>query len=1147
MAPDEQKFRLTLQDLKLSLNGIVLSSVNPAYELSLPAFFAPRWSVRNFLPEFLRNSIVLGTLPDPTFGGLTPGRNEEELNKLGRAKTVVLGRGRIIFGVGQVAFLSRFGRTRSEGFGLANNELILPFWGRSGYAYLIQLSEDLATWYDWGVVPGVDGPVQFADPTVAGTSQRFYRAIEYPIAQVRDYIAPPPNDYFYNAEPILQLGATYIGHNINASTETGESGRPATAWWLWTAPFSGTYRLSLEGSATCEYATIYTGNRLTNLTMVVSSPTSARSSDQIFNAVAGTTYRIAVGSYCGGGGIRLRMLALPSVAVTSPVGGTRFVTPPGVATNVTVTATVSGYGAYVSRVLIYGDNQFLAELRTPPYSCVWSSVGWGPHSIKAIAYDAFGSSDTAVSAFAVTGTASQEYTFRTLAGLPEAMESFDGNSADARLNNPLGVAVDAGGNLYIADANNSVIRKVTPAGITTTLAGLAGIQGGTDGTGGSARFNFPASIASDASGNIFVADTANNTIRRITPGGVVVTLAGSPGMSGTNDGNGASARFNGPRGITKDGADNLYVGDTFNHTIRKITPLGTVTTFAGLGGVSGSADGPGAIARFKNPRAVVADGSGNVYVADYSNKTIRRITPDGNVTTFAGLAGAYGSRDGQGNAARFGTPRGVALDVAGNLYVADLSDNTIRKVTPSGWVTTVAGLSSYLNYYSSAGNTDGTGSNARFNCPAGVALDTTGNLYVADSYNNAIRKISPTAMVTTLIGRSGSMGMADGKGAAARFNYPAGVAVDASGNTFVADSRNDSIRKIATDGTVTSFEYVSYPLGITVDGSGSLYVAGGDYSIFKITPAGGVSTLAGSWGESGSSDGPGSAARFGYPIGVAVDDSKNVYVADQDNHTIRKITPAGMVSTLAGLAGYAGSSDGSGSAARFYYPSGVAVDGARNVYVADQNNHTIRKITPSGVVSTLAGLAGTWGSADGYGSSAQFYYPFGVAVDRAGNVYVADTSNSTIRRITPGGAVSTLAGFPQTWASADGTGSAAHFNYPTGVAVDAAGNLYVADQYNHSIRFGSLTSLADSPSLTPTTAPVGTIRSLDTAPQTATAWNWSLIRRPSSSAAALSSNSVRNPSFTPDVRDAFVFRLTATNNTGGISIRTLTLPPEGIQ
>ncbi len=271
---------------------------------------------------------------------------------------------------------------------------------------------------------------------------------------------------------------------------------------------------------------------------------------------------------------------------------------------------------------------------------------------------------------------------------------------------------------------------------------------------------------------------------------------------------------------------------------------------------------------------------------------------------------------------------------------------------------------------------------------------------------------------TTLAGQA-SIGSADGTGSAARFYYPAGVATDSSGNVYVADRSNSTIR--------------------------------------KITPAGVVTTLAGLAGYQGSADGTGSAARFYYPFGVATDSSGNVYVADGGNDTIRKITPAGVVTTLAGLAGITGSADGTGSAARFYNPAAVATDSSGNVYVADTVNYTIRKITPAGVVTTLAGLAGSYGSADGTGSAARFYYPFGVATDSSGNVYVADTDNHTIREITPAGVVTTLAGLAGSYGSADGAGSAARFHYPYGGATDSSGNVYVADSGNNTIRKGFLT------------------------------------------------------------------------------------------
>jgi sugar lactone lactonase YvrE len=559
------------------------------------------------------------------------------------------------------------------------------------------------------------------------------------------------------------------------------------------------------------------------------------------------------------------------------------------------------------------------------------------------------------------------------AGYPSGQGSADGTGAAARFYQPYGVAVDGSGNVFVTDLENNTIRKITPSGVVTTLAGTAGSYGSADGTGAAALFNGPSGVAVDGSGNLFVADAGNNTIRKITPTGVVTTLAGTAGLSGSADGTGAAARFNGLAAVAVDGAGNVFVADSFNDAIRKITPSGVVTTLVSAG----------------HPEGLSVDGAGNVFFADYGNSTIRKITPSGVVTTLAGTAGSSGSADGTGAAARFNGPAGVAVDRAGNVFVADDGNNTIRKITPSGVVTTLAGSADQ------PGSADGTGAAARFSSPSGVAVDGSGNVFVADSFNSTIRKITPSGVVTTLAGT------------AALFNDPWGVAVDGSGNVFVADRDNDTI--------------------------------------WKITPSGVVTTLAETAGSSGSADGTGAAARFSSPSGVAVDGSGNVFVADSFNNAIRKITPSGVVTTLAGTAGLDGSADGTGAAALFNQPEGVAVDGSGNVFVADTDNNTIRKITPSGVVTTLAGTAGSSGSADGTGAAALFNGPSGVAVDGSGNIFVADTYNNAIRKITPSGVVTTIVGVAAPVSAGNLPGPLpASILSPVGVAIDpSTGKLYI--------------------------------------------------------------------------------------------------------
>lgn len=325
--------------------------------------------------------------------------------------------------------------------------------------------------------------------------------------------------------------------------------------------------------------------------------------------------------------------------------------------------------------------------------------------------------------------------------------------------------------------------------------------------------------------------------------------------------------------------------------------------------------------------------------------------------TFSLLAGQIGTAgvvNGTGNAALFRNPNGLAVDSAGNLYVADESNHLIRKVTPAGVVTTFAGLAL------SGGSDDGTGTQARFLYPRGVAVDAAGVIYVADTFNHTIRRITPAGVVTTLAGRAGALGAAEGKGPAASFNYPVALAVDPSGNVFVADRSNHTIRKVTPDGT--------------------------------------VSTLAGTAGLAGAADGVGAAARFDSPAGIATDSTGAVYVSDSYNHTVRRISPTGIVSTLAGLAGVGGSNDGSGRNARFLYPNGLASDRYNNIYVAEGTNSTIRRILPSGQVSTVGGLAGYRGYADGSGPDARFHTPVALALDAAGNLYLSDNLHFVIRK-----------------------------------------------------------------------------------------------------------------------------------------------------
>jgi len=630
------------------------------------------------------------------------------------------------------------------------------------------------------------------------------------------------------------------------------------------------------------------------------------------------------------------------------------------------------------------------------------------------------------------------YAFSRWSGIPGGEGYTDGTDSGVLFSEPMGIATDSAGNVYVADYDNDAIRKVTPDGLVSTLAGrpLANPEGGSaDGTGSAAEFNGPSDVAVDTAGNVYVADSQNSTIRKITPAGVVTTLAGTAtlGMGGSSDGIGSAAQFNSPYGVAVDGAGNVYVADTNNYIIRMVTPGGVVSTIAGLARQNGSADGAGSVARFASPYGIALDGAGNLYVTDSFNYTVRKITPtvvNGStawaVTTLAGTPGTKGYADGPGSAAQFGYLSFLTVDGAGNVYVSDLGNTVIREITP----TVINGATAYTvttlaGQAGAGGYANGRGPLAKFSVPEGVALNPAGGLYIDDSEDSVIRTLTPYQLIY-------------GFG-------PVTWWVGPFVGTVYGYGYSDGIGILA--------QYWE-PEGVAVDGAGNVYVADTEnQTIRAVSPQGVVTTLAGNPLREGSADGQGSSAQFNFPGGVSVDGAGTLYVADTYNDTVRKVSPVGAVTTLAGTATQAGSSDGYGANAGFNAPAAVASDSAGNVFVADTGNDTIRAITPAGLVTTLAGLAGKVGTADGTGSAARFSGPKGVAVDGADNLYVADTGNNVIRKVTPAGVVTTLAGTAGApGGSGDGTGSSVQFNGPEGVAVDAGGNVFVVDSGNSTVR-----------------------------------------------------------------------------------------------
>jgi sugar lactone lactonase YvrE len=671
-------------------------------------------------------------------------------------------------------------------------------------------------------------------------------------------------------------------------------------------------------------------------------------------------------------------------------------------------------------------------------------------------------------------------TIETIAGDTTAAYLGDYNAGiatSAQLNRPYNVAVDSSGNIYIADRSNHCIRRVNTSGIITTVAGTG--TAGSLGDGGnatSAQLSSPTGVAVDLSGNIYIADTWNHRIRKITVStGIITTIAGTGTNGFSGDGSAAtSALLYSPDSVVLDSMGNVYITDTWNNCIRKITvSTGIITTIAGTGGngagfIGFTGDGGVATsAKLNYPSGVALDLSGNVYIADQSNNCIRKITVSNDIiTTIAGTgtAGSLGD-GGVATSARLWNPSGVALDLSGNVYIADQSNNCIRKITVStGIITTIAGtgIAGFLG-------DGGVATSARLWKPSGVALDLSGNVYIADTWNNCIRKITVSTGIITTIAGTGTAGFSGdyntGDAKKARLNN-GDIKLDSIGNLYITDLLNNLIRKIDTSGIITTIAgpgtvgllgdngpaisaTLDKPFKLDTDLSGNIYIADRDnHRIRKITVSTGIITTIAGTGIAGFLGDGGAAtfARLRNPSDVALDLSGNIYILDTSNNRIRKINTDGVINTIAGNGSYGNDYDKLATTVPFYNPIAAMPDMFGNIYIIDQN--AVKKINNAGVITLIAGTVGTTGfSGDGGAATSEslFNSPSGIALDKAGNIYIADTWNNRIRKITVStGTITTIAGTGTAGSLGDGgPATSALLWYPKSLALDSIGNIYL--------------------------------------------------------------------------------------------------------
>jgi uncharacterized protein (TIGR03437 family) len=529
------------------------------------------------------------------------------------------------------------------------------------------------------------------------------------------------------------------------------------------------------------------------------------------------------------------------------------------------------------------------------------------------------------------------------------------------------VAVDGTGNLFIADSSSNRVRKVSPSGIITTVAGN-GMRGfsGDYGPAINAQLSFPEGIAVDSRGNLFISDHGNNRVRKVSPNGIITTVAGNGSAGFSGDGGPAtSAQLYGTFAVAVDDADNLFIEDHDNWRIRKVSG-GIITTFAG-GGAGLGDGGPGTSAMVGPAAGLALDSAGDLFIADTGRFRIRKVATDGIITTIAGTGTPASSFSGDGGSAIDATmdPSAVAVDDSGALFIADRLNHRVRKVSADGTITTIAG-----NGAQGFSGDAGPAVSAQLESPRSLAMGLDGSLFIADT--DRIRKVSSNGTISTVAG-GGTLpgGAADGGPATGAQIDPWSVAADKLGNLFIADTSHNRIRRVSPDGTITA-----------VAGDGT----------------------AGPTGDGG----PAASATLSYPTAVAVDSEGSLFIADGAIR-VRKVSPDGIIRTVAG--GGSGNCylDGvQATSILLCYASGLAVDSAGNLFISTSGfdegpyDERVRKLAPDGIITTVAGAGpGGFSGDGGLAVDAQLSGPSGMAVDFAGNVYVADEGNGVVRILRP--------------------------------------------------------------------------------------------------------------------------------------------------
>ncbi len=658
-------------------------------------------------------------------------------------------------------------------------------------------------------------------------------------------------------------------------------------------------------------------------------------------------------------------------------------------------------------------------------------------------------------------------------------------NAPLSLSNLAQLTTDAAGNVIFADWGNQEVLRLNLNGTISTLAGN-GIDG-FSGDGGSARsaaLNRPSSAVMDASGNLYIYDSLNARIRKVNAQGIITTIAGT-GISGTDGDNGPAAKAHIESTNAKlavDPSGNLYLTSPNTGTIRRITPDGTISTYAGNGHPHSGDNVPATQAGLGlGSGQIVCDAAGNLYIVESGANQIRIVSTTGTISTIAGT-GAVGAANGPAASATFNLPQGIALDPSGNIYIGDYNNGQVREIS-GGMVTSIAGVKDAFGFSGDGGPP----LKAEFELPTGVAFDGNGNIDIVDSGNFRIRTVNPgTNTISTIAGNGKFRDTPNGIPATSAYLFaPKQISFDPKGNMLIADSNNYKLRRVNTNGTMDTLAgtgtsgaggipgpatkaLLNFPRMAIADAKGVIYIAdSGSSVVYQIGPLGNMTIFAGQGlfhgGYSGDG-GPANKAMLNAPNALALDAAGNVYISDVGDNCIRRVAAADLtISTYAGICTKGGFVDNVPPAqAKFLAPQAIAFDAQGNLLVADANNNRIRKVPPTGPVTTIAGTGdSTSNGNNGPANKAAIFSPIALAVDTSqassqGTIYFVEGQEQyggdKIRLITPSGTMQIFTGAGHLGFAGDG-GAASQSSFgAAGLALDAAGNLYVSDFYNDRIR-----------------------------------------------------------------------------------------------